>query len=231
MKGLARVLKVIFSCSGIICLIALAMPWVGPFQKGATALMSFGWYFAIVEVLALIALVGLLATLVRALFGRHDKNVLVTTVDGGQISVSRDAIASQAAHIVESDGTMKCQRVFVSEKRGIVNLAVRVLPRETIDVVARGGRLHDELVTGLSAVCGDKVGTVSIDFATPKATVDVRPEAELTAEGNAYYDEHPEAIAGYEPPKPLPDPVAETASSARTYTSEITIPMGDSHDS
>ena len=233
MKGLTRALKIVFSFSGIVVLIALAMPWIGPFKKGATALMSFDWYFAVVEVLLVIALLGLLATLLRALFARPDKNVLVTTVDGGQISVSRDAIASQAAHIVESDGTLKCQRVFVEEKHGSVNVAVRVLPRETIDVVARGGQLHDDLVTGLAAVCGDKVGTVSIDFATPKAAVDVRPEAELTAEGEAYYDEHPEDLAGYNPPleshspQALPDPVAETAEAAASHTSEITIPMGE----
>ena len=225
MKGLKRFLTIIFSFAGILTLIALGMPWIGPFQKGATALMSFDWYFMVVEVLLVITLVGLVATLVRALFARPDKTILVTSVDGGQITVSRDAIASQAAHIVESDGTCKCQRVFVNEKRGMVNVAVRVLPRESIDVVARGGKLHDDLLVGLEAVCGDKVGTVSIDFATPKAAVDVRPEADLTEEGEAWYEEHPHEIEGYER-KPLPDPVAETVSPVQS-TSEITIPMGD----
>lgn len=231
MKGLTRLLKIITSFSGIVSIIMLAMPWFGPFKKGATALMSFGWYFTAVEVFSVIALLGLLATLLRSLFARPAKNVLVTTVDGGQISVSRDAIASQAAHIVESDGTLKCQRVFVTEKRGLVNVAVRVLPRESIDVVARGGQLHEDLLCGLAAVCGDKVGAVSIDFTTPKAAVDVRPEADLTAEGEAYYDEHPEELSGYERPRPLPDPVAETADSVASRTSEITIPMGDSQNS
>lgn len=229
MKGLTRVLRIITSFSGIVALLMLGMPWIGPFKKGATALMSFDWYFIAVEVFTAIALLGLLVTLLRAIFAHPDKNVLVTTVDGGQISVSRDAIASQASHIVESDGTLKCQRVFVTERRGVVNVAVRVLPRESIDVVARGGQLHSDLLSGLAAVCGDKVGTVSIDFTTPKAAVDVRPEAELTAEGEAYYDEHPEELGGYEP-RSLPDPVEETAASAQPYTSEITIPMGDSHD-
>ena len=85
-------------------------------------------------------------------------------------SVTRDAIAPQASHIVEADGTLTAARVRVDAKaRGHVRVHVRVLPHETVDVVAKGAELHEDLMDGLAIVCGDKVEDVSLEFVEPES--------------------------------------------------------------
>ena len=119
MNGFKRFCLFIFSLAGLLSLAALALPWVGPWQKQAADLITSNWYYLVVlEVLVGITALGLLAELLRSLLARKNKkNIVVTTVDGGQISVSRDAIASQAAHIIEEDGTCTTVRVDVDARR------------------------------------------------------------------------------------------------------------------
>ncbi|MGL5174191.1 MAG: hypothetical protein ACRC75_10085, partial [Olsenella sp.] len=145
------------------------------------------------------------------------RTIEVTTVNGGTISVSRDAIASQATHIVEADGTCSADRVDVKAKKsGHVRVHVRVLPHESVDVVAKGAELHDELVRGLASVCGDKIDRVSLEF--------IEPESVTVATPASATEPLPEAVSAYEPPA-----VEETEPTERLdSTSEITVSMGGS---
>ena len=105
--------------------------------------------------------------LVRALVVRKVRTIEVASVDGGVISVTRDAIAAQASHIVEADGTCSAARVIVDARaRGHVRVHVRVL-------------LH-----GLAKVCGDKVEDVSLEFVEPESvTVSLAEVDEPAADG------------------------------------------------
>ena len=77
--------------------------------------------------------------------------------DGGLLASDLLQGVAQNAHVVEADGTCSADRVYVSaKKRGHVRVHVRVLPHESVDVVEKGTELHEELVRGLTAVCGDK---------------------------------------------------------------------------
>ena len=68
-------------------------------------------------------------TLLRSIFKRNRKTVIVAKEGGDQITVTRDAIASQATHVIEEDGAYAAKRVSVwAKKRGHVRVAARVQP-------------------------------------------------------------------------------------------------------
>ena len=171
MSGLKRFVSFIFSLAGLLALAALLLPWVGPWRQFFTDLISANkaWLLA-VEICAGICAVGLLALLLRAIIARAPKNVVVTSVGGDEITVTREAIASQASHLIEMDGTCRAERVHVKTKRGNVFVRARVLPYESLDIVAKGVELHKRLNEGLVAVCGEHVASVNLEFIEP-ATV------------------------------------------------------------
>ena len=211
MRGLKRLCTVIFVLATVFALAALTLTWYGPWTDEATALLYLEPYALAVFACLIVSGVGLLVLLGRALFaGKRVRTVEVATVDGGVISVTRDAIAAQASHIVEADGTCSAARVIVDARaRGHVRVHVRVLPHESVDVVAKGAELHEELIDGLAAVCGDTVENVSLEF--------VEPESVTLAETG-----ESEAVA--------PEREATSAPAPEDTTSEITVSMGPARD-
>ncbi|MBM6675510.1 alkaline shock response membrane anchor protein AmaP [Olsenella uli] len=212
MRGLKRLCTVIFVLADLFALGALTLTWYGPWTDAATSLLYLEPYALAVFACLVVSGLGLLVLLVRALFaGRRVRTVEVASVDGGVISVTRDAIAAQASHIVEADGTCTAARVRVDAKpRGHVRVHVRVLPRQTVDVVAKGAELHTELVDGLAAVCGDTVENVSLEFVEPESVT------------LAAHEEGVEATA-----EAAPEPAA---ASPDDTTSEITVSMGPARE-
>ncbi len=213
MSGFKRLCKVVFALSGIFCLGALGLTWVGPWRDVASALMVVDGYWYAWQACAAITVLGLIFELFQGLFSRKVRTVEVATVDGGAISVTREAIASQAEHIVEADGTCTASKVRVDAKpRGHVRVHVRVLPHETLDVVVKGAQLHEELLQGLAAVCGNTVENVSLEFVQPQSYAERTAEAEAETEDAAFEGTAPES-------EPEPE-----------STSEITVPMGASKE-
>jgi hypothetical protein len=222
-----RLCLLVFGVAGLAALAALCLPWVGPWTVEAASLINEDWYFQILQVLVLITGVGLLVCLLRALFTRNRKTVTVSREGGDQITVTRDAIASQARHVVEDDGRFVAKRVRVkAKKRGHVRVSVRIQPTRTVDVVAAGGELHDRLVSGLMTVCGDNVDSVGIEFleADEYEGEEVEPLATDTSFQPAAGDPTPtigqeSGTSGEEPTQVRPEPAPEP-------TGEIVVPMG-----
>lgn len=216
MSGFKRLCKVVFALAGLFSLGALGLTWLDPWRDVASALMVVdGYWYALQACLAVTA-VGLVVMLFQGLFARKTRTVQVATVDGGAITVTREAIASQAEHIVEADGTCTASRVHVDAKpRGHVRVAVRVLPHETTDVVVKGAQLHEELMQGLSAVCGNTVEDVSLEFVEPRSYTDARADAD-----DGFADAAVEDVAEAE----------QGQAAAADSTSEITVPMGTSRE-
>lgn len=210
MGVLKRICTIVFVLADLFALGALTLTWYGPWTARATELLYLEPYSVAVLACLAVSAFGLLVLLLRALFARRTvRTVEIATVDGGKISVTRDAIAAQASHIVEADGTCSAARVRVDAKaRGHVRVHVRVLPRETVDVVVKGAELHEELVDGLAAVCGSTVEDVSLEFVEPES-VTVATSSD-DAEGAA-------------------DALAEAVPSPDT-TSEITVSMGGARE-
>ena len=166
MGGIKRFCLIVFGLAGALCLCALALPWVGPYQSQATALMSNWYYYTTVQVVLAITALGTLVTLLRGLFTpRKRKTVVIDRTGGDQITVTTAAISSQASHVIESDGRFSVEKVHVlAKKRGNVQVDVRVRPKNTVNVAQEGSRIHDELVEGLSTICGDKVHRINLEF-------------------------------------------------------------------
>lgn len=160
-----RLCLFVFGLGGLLALAALVLPWFGPWTSEATALLGVDEYYVAVEALVLVTALGCLICLLRSIFKRNRKTVIVAKEGGDQITVTRDAIASQATHVIEEDGAYVAKRVSVwAKKRGHVRVAARVQPQVTVDTVAAGKDLHDRLVAGLTTVCGDNVDSVDLEF-------------------------------------------------------------------
>lgn len=220
MSGFKRFCMGVFSLVGLFATAACALTIFGPWRDQAMTLFVINEYARAVEVCLIVLAVGLLVMLLRAIFSRQVKVVQISTVDGGTISVTRDAIAAQATHIVEKDGTCSADKVRVkAKKRGNVRVYVRVLPHATVDVVAKGSQLHADLEEGLRAVCGDKVRDVSLEFVEPEAvtTAIVTPEA-----AGAYEEASQQVDEAYA----VAEPESSTdATPTHDRSSEITVSM------
>ena len=217
MSGFKRLCKVVFALAGLFSLGALGLTWLGPWRDVASALMVVDGYWYALQACFAVTAIGLVVMLFQGLFTRKTRTVQVATVDGGAITVTREAIASQAEHIVEADGTCTASRVHVDAKpRGHVRVAVRVLPHETTDVVVKGAQLHEELMQGLSAVCGNTVEDVSLEFVEPRSYTDARADADEDGFADVTVEDVAEAEQGQ--------------AAAADSTSEITGPLGTSRE-
>ena len=193
-----RLCLFVFGLAGLLALTALVLPWYGPWTVEATALLGVDEYYMAVEALVLVTGLGCLICLLRSIFKRNRKVVIVSQRDGDQITVVRDAISSQATHVIEEDGAFKAKRVRVwAKKRGHVRVYARVQPQMTVDTVRAGEELHDKLVAGLTTVCGDNVDSVDLEFTNA---------AEYTPTADASYAYDYDATA--------PEPVAPAATTA-----------------
>jgi hypothetical protein len=208
--GFKRFLLVVFALAGGIALAALLLPWLGPWTRQATALLAIDWYDYVIEVCCLILGIGLVVSLLRGIFSRRADSIVVTSVDGGEVTVSRDAIASQAVHIIEEDGSCLADDVRVSAKRsGKVRVSVRVLPHQTVDVTTKGPQLHQALMEGLAALCADKLKSVDLEFIEPQTPTD--PHEDQSDMVAAPADEDHEPMADYvEEPQQEPSPSASS---------------------
>lgn len=214
MGGFKRFCLIVFGLAGALCLAALALPWIGPYQRSASELMLNTYYYLAVQVTLAITAVGVLVSLVRGLLTpRQSKTVVIDKNGGDQITVSTAAISSQATHVVERDGAFVAEKVRVrAKRRGNVNVDVRVRPRHTVDVSQEGQRLHDELATGLATICGDKIRHINLQFV----------EAELSAPAEPDEPEIPEVpLSVYERASRTQDVVVEA-----NETNDITVSMG-----
>lgn len=203
MGGFRRFILFVFSLAGLFALAVLALPLFGIGTIELTVLMSYEWFLLAFEVCLGMLAAWLVFGLLRSLFSRRRKeSISVMDIDGGTITVTRSAVASQASHIVEALELGVAKDVNVSSaKHGLVSVDVRVTPYESIDVVSEAPVLHEALVTGLSAMCGERLGEVNVEFLEPQHASSL---VEVAVEMGSAEDEAP---------------------SATDSTGDITIPM------
>lgn len=170
MGGFRRFILFVFSLAGIACLAALALPWFGLFPDKIAMLEGYDWYVTAVEVCLGMTAAWLVFELLRSLLSRKRRDAIsVMDVDGGAITVTKSAVASQAGHIVEALGVGEARSVDVSASRsGVVRVDVKVTPFESIDVTDEAPTLHEGLVAGLSAMVGEHLGAVNVEFLEPQ---------------------------------------------------------------
>ena len=237
MGGFRRFLLFVFSLAGLLCLAALALPWFGLFADELGVLEQSEAYVVAVQGCLAMTAAWLVWSLLRALFSRRDDSIPVMSVDGGAITVARDAVASQASHIVEALGVGTASDVDVrAGRRGPVHVRVRVTPYESIDVTSEAPVLHEGLVAGLTAMCGDRLGAVDVEFLEPvrpislvEAVTDDGSEGSAAAGSDAApagaADQSVAAAASEEGPAAATPSSEAPGSPASADSGEIVIPM------
>ena len=221
MGGFKRLGHIVFGLAGILCIAALALPWFGPFQNEATALMDNDYYYYGLQAVIAITSVGILFMLLRGLFApRNIKTVVIGKEGGDSISVSTKAISSQTTHLIEADDRFVAERVRVhAKKHGKVKVDVRVRPRHTVNLSEEGKQLHDTLSGGLAAVCGDRVGRLNLEFVEaeqPEPAQDVVIERvnELEIPSSVYERAAQMEAASEATTRPLERPLASASPEA-----------------
>lgn len=179
-----RICLLVFGLAGLLSLVALALPWWGPWTEEARALLGVYWYYVTLECLIYVTAFGLLICLVRALFTHNRKVIVVAKLRGGTITITRDAIAAQVVHMIEDGQDFRARRVRVKAKRhGHVRVACRVQPLHATSVVSEGKALHDRVVVGLKELCGDHVDKVQIEFIDAGAYGSILADDGIEADG------------------------------------------------
>lgn len=170
MSGFKRFCYILYVFASAFVFLALALTWFGPWTYQATNLLFTKPYLIVLNACAAISIFGLVVILFRALFIRKTVKLTVATVEGGTISVTKDAISSQAAHIIEEDGTCLAHRVNVQiSKNNSVAVQIDILPKEPVDVTVKGPELYSALQTGLAIVCGPCVSSINLSFIKPSS--------------------------------------------------------------
>lgn len=170
MSDFKRFCYILYVFASAFVFLALALTWFGPWTYQATNLLFTKPYLIVLNACAAISIFGLVVILFRALFIRKTVKLTVATVEGGTISVTKDAISSQAAHIIEEDGTCLAHRVSVQiSKNNSVAVQIDILPKEPVDVTVKGPELYNALQTGLAIVCGPCVSSINLSFIKPSS--------------------------------------------------------------
>ncbi len=132
------------------------------------------------------------------------------------------AVASQASHIVEELGLGVAKDVSVVAKHGTVTVGLKVTPYESIDVTEEAPALHEALTCGLSAIVGEHLGSVNVEFLEPQhasslvAVADEDEDGSNEDEGEQGTDDARE---------PLVDVKVDIPARAAQDAGDITIPM------
>ena len=213
MGGIKRFCLFVFGLAGALCLCALALPWVGPYQNEATDLMSNPTYYFVVQITLAITAFGVLVTLLRSVFSpRKAKSVVVSNEGGDQITVAKAAITSQATHLVEDGDRFVAEKVRVGLHRGSkVDVDVRVRPRRVVNVATEGKRLHDDLALGLASICGDRVRHVNLEFVEAEAPTPAEDVVVETLEVPSSVYEHAAQLAEAEEPSDITVPLSSVS--------------------
>ena len=120
---------------------------------------------------------GCVIMLLRAIFTRNRKVVIISKAKDNKITVSLRAIESQAKHVIEEDGRFCVVRLYVkSAKYGHIRVNARIQPEETEDLLTASDELKSKLYAGLSVLVGNHIDAVNLEFAQAKNYVSVSDE-------------------------------------------------------
>lgn len=221
-----RLCLFVFGLAGILALVALSLPWVGPYTREASSLITgVPEYFTVLEALVCITGLGCLICFLRSLFTpRNRKEIIISDEGGDQITVTRAAIASQAEHIVERDGSCVAGTVRVNaRKRGNIKVFVRVTPKRSLDVVKKGEQLHAELDEGLAQIAADKVRSVNLEFTDPQEMDDVSTSS--TSDASTCLSTLDDGLSSYDYDIDSPSPVVDDDEDENDHATSA---VGDS---
>lgn len=160
-----RICMLIYSLAGFVLFGAFIIST----QASMTPLAQYVMTYAVVRhalpACGVILFIGCVVMFLRAVFTRNRRVVIITKTKDNQITVSRNAILSQATHVIEEDGRFRVISIYCKmRKYGHIRLSVRTQPLTTEDLIQAGQELHDRLMQGLVVVVGNNVDAIKIEF-------------------------------------------------------------------
>ena len=170
MGFIKKLLMTVWYLATLIGVCALMATIYGPWTHEALALFAVDTYSYAVQGCIAVSLIGGLIMWIRVLSRRKKANsISLEEEDGSQITITRDAISSQARYIVEEDGSCEATKVGVfAEKKGLISVQVTIRPHYTVSAVEKGAELRQELQEGLTKLCGDRIEGISLEFLAPE---------------------------------------------------------------
>lgn len=165
----------------------------------------------LMKIAPFIIVFGCVIMLLRAIFTRNRKVVIISKAKDNKITVSLRAIESQAKHVIEEDGRFCVVRLYVkSAKYGHIRVNVRIQPEETEDLLTASDELKSKLYAGLSVIVGNHIDSINLEFAQAKNYVSVS-------------DEDLVAPVSTEPLPNVADTDVDSSDVPRTFTDTFTV--------
>lgn len=164
MGFIKRIASLLFFLAAAVVLVVYGLTTHSPWAEQIRSFIS-NWEVMIAYHVCLgITALGLLVHLFAALRPRRPRTLEVVNLNGGRVTVTRNAIASQVTHVLEAEGDVKVKKVIVTPRRKNVDVLARLAANDPINLTVRGPQLHEALVSGLSRICGDRVRKANLEF-------------------------------------------------------------------
>lgn len=178
MKTSKRMCLLIYSISSLIGVGILAALWfpLYPLLPFIAWLMYMPWFYVLEAILLGIVGFGILFTLFKAVTSPGENAQLHVSREGGCISISKSALQSDIAHIINSHKGMTLIKAKVrisGKKNPQVKVHVKVDPGSNIKLNDLGATLQSEIAQSLENFTGHPLSSIHIAFTkstAPKPT-------------------------------------------------------------
>lgn len=172
-----RLCMLIYALTGIFFFGSLLAASYDATSTYALYVFRLSFVQQLMKIAPFIIVFGCVIMLLRAIFTRNRKVVIISKAKDNKITVSLRAIESQAKHVIEEDGRFCVVRLYVkSAKYGHIRVNARIQPEETEDLLTASDELKSKLYAGLSVIVGNHIDSINLEFAQAKNYVSVSDE-------------------------------------------------------
>lgn len=172
-----RLCMLIYALTGIFFFGSLLAASYDATSTYALYVFRLSFVQQLMKIAPFIIVFGCVIMLLRAIFTRNRKVVIISKAKDNKITVSLRAIESQAKHVIEEDGRFCVVRLYVkSAKYGHIRVNARIQPEETEDLLTASDELKSKLYAGLSVIVGNHIDSINLEFAQAKNYASVSDE-------------------------------------------------------
>lgn len=236
MGKLMRASMVLFALAAALSLGALATLWFAwdPLLPLVAWVARMGWFNAALLALLAITAAGIVALLVTAVAMPGRRAGLVLAQESGRVTITKDALRSTVAQVIESHDALSCKRAQVritGRRDPRIRIKAKVDPATSANLSTLGLALQHEVAERVGAFAGYPVQTVDITFAKGTGAVNYGddPEGQAAASQGASErrataasdmpEKHVAATRSTSPGSPSMPATASSATAAATTAS------------
>lgn len=185
MKTSKRICLLIYSLSSLIGVGILAALWfpLYPVLPLISWLMYMPWFYVLEAVLLGIVGFGILFTLFKAIITPGENAQLHVSREGGCISISKSALQSDIAHIIDSHKgmTLVKAKVHISGKKNPqIKASIKIDPGSNTQLNDLGTTLQSEIAQSLENFTGHPPSAIHVTFTKSPATAPIQSKEEAS---------------------------------------------------